>query len=820
MLRRMLIVLTVVLGASLILAACAPAPPPGPTTPPGPEPTTPPPEPTTPPAPGPVALTFVTRLAEAELTVLRDEVIPIWEDRTGNTVNIAEIPPQDVPTTLQAQQAAGAVEIDVIAQDNVALAPLVSLDLMEDLTPHQAQLPAEIYGYLTDQMTFDGKLMFVPYRGNVQIAYYNTAVFDELALEPPTTIEEYRDVCQALYDENGTGKCIFKGGGDQPLPLPTLLWEWIVSNGGDPMVLNDAGSVETFEFFQDMWNSGLLNQAATRDAKWDTSNESLARGDAHIMQNWPFGYSALPVDYGFTDFAVYGGWLSAHVMGGEVLGIPKGTEHLEEALDFIAFMTSKEAQEIFVSELSWPAVRDDALGLVATDQQELWNAIQAAARDGVLRPNVTYMTTDVFPLITEAWDRTVYDGEDVETVLNDVAARLEAVIAGQPVPTPPPAEAVELTFVTRLAEAELAVVRDEVIPIWEDRTGNTVNIAEIPPEDVPTSLQAQQAAGAVEIDVIAQDNVALAPLVSLDLMEDLTPYQAQLPAEIYGYLTDQMTFDGKLMFVPYRGNVQIAYYNTKVFDELGLEPPTTIEEYQAVCQALSDEYLTGKCIFKGGGDQPLPLPTLLWEWIITNGGDPMVLNDAGSIETFQWFQDMWNAGLLNKAATRDAKWDTSNESLARGDAHIMQNWPFGFSALPVEYGFTDFAVYGGWLSAHVMGGEVLGIPKGTENLEEALDFIAFMTSKEAQEIFVSELTWPAVRDDALGLVAADQQELWNATQAAARDGVLRPNVPYMTTDVFPLITEAWDRTVYDGEDVETVLNDVAARLAAVIAAEE
>ena len=429
--KRLLLLVLVVLGLSLLLPACGPAATPEPTTP-RPEATTPPPEPTTPPEVGPVELTFVTRLAEAELAVVRDEVIPIWEERTGNTVNIAEIPPEDVPTTLQAQQAAGRVEIDVIAQDNVALAPLVSLDLMEDLTPYQGDLPSEIYGYLTDQMTFDGKLLFVPYRGNVQIAYYNTAVMEDLGLDPPTTIEEYQAVCQALYDEYGTGKCIFKGGGDQPLPLPTLLWEWIVSNDGDPMVLNDEGSIETFEFFQEMWSSGLLNQAATRDAKWDTSNEYLARGEAHIMQNWPFGYSVLPVDYGFTDFAVYGGWLSAHVMGGEVLGIPKGTENLEAALDFIAFMTSKEAQEIFVSELSWPAVRDDALGLVAADQQPLWDAIQAAARDGVLRPNVPYLTTDVFPLITEAWDRTVYNGEDVETVLNDVGARLEALIASSP----------------------------------------------------------------------------------------------------------------------------------------------------------------------------------------------------------------------------------------------------------------------------------------------------------------------------------------------------------------------------------------------------
>ena len=243
------------------------------------------------------------------------------------------------------------------------------------------------------------------------------------------TIDEYRDTCQALYDEYGTGKCIFKGGGDQPLPLPTLLWEWIISFGGDPMILNDEGSVETFTFFQEMWNDGLLNESATRDAKWDTSNEYLARGECHIMQNWPFGYSVLPTDYGFTDFAVYGGWLSAHVNGGEVLGVPKGSEHLETAVDFIAFMTSQEAQEIFVSQLSWPAVRDDALGQVEEDQQPLWEAIQDAAANGVLRPNVPYLTTDVFPLMTEAWNRTVYNGEDVETVLNDVAGRLEQVKA-------------------------------------------------------------------------------------------------------------------------------------------------------------------------------------------------------------------------------------------------------------------------------------------------------------------------------------------------------------------------------------------------------
>jgi trehalose transport system substrate-binding protein len=415
-------VFSVLLAVAMVVAACGPA------ATPAPQPTTAPPEATATPSP-PVELTFVTRLAESELTVVQNDVIPIWEQRTGNTVKIAEIAPEDVPTTLQAQETAGRVEIDVIAQDNVSLAPLIQLDLMTDLTPYKDQFPSQIYGYLTDQMTFNGQLLFVPYRGNVQIAYYNTSVFSDLGLQAPTTIDEYKAVCQALYDSAGSGKCIFKGGGDQPLPLPTLLWEWIVSNGGDPMVLNDQGSIETYQFFQDMWNAGLMNEAATRDAKWDTSNEYLARGECDIMQNWPFGFSVLPTDYGFTDFSVYAGWLSKHVMGGEVLGVPKGTPHLAQAIDFIAFMTSKEAQEIFVSKLSWPAVRDDALGQIPADQKPLWDAIQAVAANGVLRPNVPYLTTDVFPLITEAWNRTVYNGEDVKTVLDDVGARLAQVEA-------------------------------------------------------------------------------------------------------------------------------------------------------------------------------------------------------------------------------------------------------------------------------------------------------------------------------------------------------------------------------------------------------
>src|SRR5439155_21513083 len=138
-------------------------------------------------------------------------------------------------------------------------------------------------------------------------------------------------------------------------------------------------------------------------------------------------------------FDVYAGWKgpsrAAHVIGGEVLGIPKGVSGKEKdaAIALAQFLTSKEAQTILVAENSWPSVRDDALADVPAEQKSTFDAIQAALADGWYRPNVVYWS-DVEAAMDDAVSRILYNGEDAATVLNAEHDKIAAAAQSKSAP--------------------------------------------------------------------------------------------------------------------------------------------------------------------------------------------------------------------------------------------------------------------------------------------------------------------------------------------------------------------------------------------------
>ena len=329
---------------------------------------------------------------------------------------------------LQSQVEAGNVTVDVMAQDNLRMEPFVRLGLIEDLSEYENDIDPEVFDGLIEGGKFDGKLYFVPYRTNVQLTYYRTDILEELGLAPPTNWEEWRAACEAFKERDGEPCCLFKATFDPTAVNPMQTWEGIVSSGGDPLVLNDPGTVQAYEFLQGLEQDGLLHPDSAL-AKWDTSNESFARGDVYLMQNWPFGIGVIR-DLGLTDFAVYHGVKGpvreAHVVGGEVLAIVKGTPRKGTAWKFVKFMESKEAQEILAAENGWPNVRGDALGQIPEERLAEFEAINDALEYGVLRPNIPYME-DLLGLMIEAYDRIVNNGEDAQTVLDELHEELEII---------------------------------------------------------------------------------------------------------------------------------------------------------------------------------------------------------------------------------------------------------------------------------------------------------------------------------------------------------------------------------------------------------
>lgn len=360
-----------------------------------------------------------------------------------------------------------------------------------------------------------------------------------------------------------------------------------------------------------------------------------------------------------------------------------------------------------------------------------------------------------------------------------------------------------------LGESEWAVFRNEILPAFEQTTGIKVEAVQIDSEDLVNKLNAEINAGNLSIDMFAQDVNNLSGLVIRDLIEDLSEYRNLIPDSVIPGMIEVSEFENKLLFLPYRPNVEITFYNDEKLSELGVELPQTWEELLAVAKQLKDETNQGRVAIKANlqGDNILHM----FDFIRGAGGDPYVLNDEGSIEAFTFMQELYPY-LAETSST--ANWDTMNSYLETDNVYIGKNWPFYIGEFN-RNGKHQIQAYGGWSGparvSNALGGEVIGIPKGSEKVEEAILFAEFLMSKEVQELLVSELAWPSVRSDAYGLVQGYQVPFFEAIRDALDHAEPRGNVPYWE-DAESIYLDAFQRIVVNGEDVKTVLDASAAKL--------
>ncbi|MBN1383160.1 MAG: extracellular solute-binding protein [Deltaproteobacteria bacterium] len=362
-------------------------------------------------------------LTEAEWEIFRQKIFPPFENRNHCRIEAVQIEAANLPKLLEVGKISGKSQIDLFAQDNMELALLVKKRLVEDLSEYADHHGKQIYPSLLDIGRFAGKLLFIPFRPNVQIFYYNKAKFEEYGLMPPQSWDEWLHCATVFLNREKVGRILIKGFGGNP--TVTQIYEYIVSAGGDPFAFNDDGSKRTFLFFRKLWKAASPD---SKKAKWDTSNDYFARDSVYLMQNWPFGYKIITEKYGKKDVGVYHGFpgprKEAHVVGGDVFGIPVGSKNRDLALQFIQYMLSKEVQGIFVKDLSWPSARPDAYEMSSSPA---FQAIREAFQYGVFRKNVPYWA-EYQKLFEEAFVRIVIKGED-PALLDQFHDRMEKIKA-------------------------------------------------------------------------------------------------------------------------------------------------------------------------------------------------------------------------------------------------------------------------------------------------------------------------------------------------------------------------------------------------------
>jgi trehalose transport system substrate-binding protein len=370
-------------------------------------------------------LSVMMGLSEIEWRTMRQRIFPPFEQQHGVAIRSIQAEAADAVKKLVAMHRAGRIQVDLMTQDVLLLQPLVDAGTMEDLSAYQREIPPTALPQLVDVGTFNGAIYFMPYRPNVQIAYYHETKFAAYGLQPPRTWDELLTVAQRFKAEEGIGRVLLQGTLD--LNTVTHVVEFIWAAGGDPLVLNDQGSVQAFAFLQQL---APFLAPETRRANWNTTNTFLATESVYLARNWPFGVHLLVQQAGKTQIKAYAGWRGpvreAHVLGGEMIGIPKGAPHRELALEFMRYLMSKPVQESLVSALGWPSFRSDAYGTIESWQTPYFAAVQEALRLAHPKPHVPNWA-EVGRALSGAFREIVYEGQPVQAALDRYHRQLQQV---------------------------------------------------------------------------------------------------------------------------------------------------------------------------------------------------------------------------------------------------------------------------------------------------------------------------------------------------------------------------------------------------------
>ena len=312
------------------------------------------------------------------------------------------------------------------------------------------------------------------------------------------------------------------------------------------------------------------------------------------------------------------------------------------------------------------------------------------------------------------------------------------------------------TLWVRAADAPLD---EQLVEAWnEENPDRKIELVAIPDAQyVQKFIQAVRSGDVPDIAVVDIANAQA--LVTEDLLQDITEqvdgldYRDELaPAAVEIASADDVVYG-----VPHQLDVSLLYYNKELFAAAGLDPeapPTNYDELLEAARAitaLGDEtygfYLAGNCAGCNA------YGTLPWVWandgdILDESGTSATLDDPAVAETFDFYQQLWDEGLIPPSAKDDngATWVTAFQSNKIG---MVSLGSFGiglFGADGPDFGVTPIPGADGGSAAFV-GGDVVGIPVGAANAGTAWDFIEWSMSDEVQTDIVAKAGSLVVRSD-------------------------------------------------------------------------
>ena len=347
---------------------------------------------------------------------------------------------------------------------------------------------------------------------------------------------------------------------------------------------------------------------------------------------------------------------------------------------------------------------------------------------------------------------------------------------------------------------------------FEKESGHTVETRTLPFDTMRTVLQTQLRSGEGP-DVF---NWGSGPgfggaLAQAGMVYDLTDAYAENDWQVYDFAKEQVTVDGKIYGIPGEMETIGVYYNKKIFSDLGLEEPQSIDDLVAASEEIKAAGIIPMSVGNKEGWEGGHLLSMALSSDVGSDGMEALINGEESWESpevvsaLEFWANANDAGFLPRSPT-SVDYDNSAALFYSGDAAMIPtgswlvgeiddnvNFDVGYIPFPAPDGpgiFTGGLGSGPYISA------------GTDKTEAAVEFLDFLASEEHGRWTVEVLhTIPPIPIDTEGLnISPLNAQVVEDTAAFSEGGDFGYNIDVMTTDVF-------NEAMYNG--VQSVLTDQA-----------
>ncbi|MFL3865755.1 extracellular solute-binding protein [Streptomyces griseobrunneus] len=242
-------------------------------------------------------------------------------------------------------------------------------------------------------------------------------------------------------------------------------------------------------------------------------------------------------------------------------------------------------------------------------------------------------------------------------------------------------------------------------------------------------------------------------------------------------------YEDKTYAVPQVIDSMGIFYNKKLLQEAGVEPPTNLDELKSSAKAIKDK--TGKTGLYLRGDDPYFFLSFLYG----EGGDlvdaktkTVTVDKPEGVKAFKAVKTLVDDGTAKTDASDG--WENMMQAFKNGDVAMMINGPWAVADTLTGKEFTDkdnlgIATVPAGSAAHgaPQGGHNLAVYAGSKNLAASYAFVEYMTSVEAQATAASELGLLPTRTSAYAKKEAVNSEIVGFFKPVVETAVERPWIP-------------------------------------------